>query len=83
MSEKDLFMIAVHHLLACEGENRTSTVMLKLLSADLSGLSGPLKHESLLDELLFWTLKYEFPQKLVTFLLSILPNQQYTVSGSI
>lgn len=39
-----------------------------------------LKHKSFLEELLFWTIKYEFPQKMVTFLLNMLPDQEYKVS---
>ena len=38
-----------------------------------------LKHKCFLDELLFWTIKYEFPQKMVTFLLNMLPDQDYKV----
>lgn len=38
-----------------------------------------LKHKSFLEELLFWTIKYEFPQKMVTFLLNMLPDQEYKV----
>lgn len=41
-----------------------------------------LKHKSFLEELLFWTIKYEFPQKMVTFLLNMLPDQEYKVSIS-
>nr|AAI45476.1 Ubr3 protein [Mus musculus] len=39
-----------------------------------------LKHKSFLEELLFWTIKYEFPQKMVTFLLNMLPDQEYKVA---
>lgn len=39
-----------------------------------------LKHKCFLEELLFWTIKYEFPQKMVTFLLNMLPDQDYKVS---
>lgn len=38
-----------------------------------------LKHKCFLEELLFWTIKYEFPQKMVTFLLNMLPDQDYKV----
>ncbi len=48
--------------------------------SDIGGLTNPLKHTSLLEELLFWTVKFEFPQKIVTFLLSILPDDDYKVS---
>lgn len=40
-----------------------------------------LKHKCFLEELLFWTIKYEFPQKMVTFLLNMLPDQDYKVSS--
>uniref|UniRef100_UPI00398E92C3 E3 ubiquitin-protein ligase ubr3 isoform X6 n=1 Tax=Pristiophorus japonicus TaxID=55135 RepID=UPI00398E92C3 len=36
-----------------------------------------LKHKCFLEEILFWTVKYEFPQKMVTFLLNMLPDQDY------
>uniref|UniRef100_A0A6I8NTV7 E3 ubiquitin-protein ligase n=1 Tax=Ornithorhynchus anatinus TaxID=9258 RepID=A0A6I8NTV7_ORNAN len=39
-----------------------------------------LKHKSFLEELLFWTIKYEFPQKMVTFLLNMLPDQDYKIA---
>lgn len=42
-------------------------------------LTQPLKHSSLLDELFFWAIKYELPQKLATFLLSLLPNDPFKV----
>uniref|UniRef100_A0A672J6D9 E3 ubiquitin-protein ligase n=1 Tax=Salarias fasciatus TaxID=181472 RepID=A0A672J6D9_SALFA len=39
-----------------------------------------LKHKYFLEELLFWTIKYEFPQKMVTFLLNMLPDQDYKIT---
>ncbi|KAI5107182.1 E3 ubiquitin-protein ligase UBR3 isoform X4 [Silurus meridionalis] len=39
-----------------------------------------LKHKCFLEELLFWTVKYEFPQKMVTFLLNMLPDQDYKIT---
>ncbi|RMC18564.1 hypothetical protein DUI87_04456 [Hirundo rustica rustica] len=39
-----------------------------------------LKHKCFLEELLFWTIKYEFPQKMVTFLLNMLPDQDYKIA---
>ncbi|KAM4626256.1 E3 ubiquitin-protein ligase UBR3 [Discoglossus pictus] len=39
-----------------------------------------LKHTCFLEELLFWTIKYEFPQKMVTFLLNMLPDQDYKIA---
>lgn len=48
------------------------------LPADPSIIES-LKHKCFLEELLFWTIKYEFPQKMVTFLLNMLPDQDYKV----
>lgn len=42
-----------------------------------------LKHKCFLEELLFWTIKYEFPQKMVTFLLNMLPDQDYKVFNAV
>ncbi|XP_054888278.1 E3 ubiquitin-protein ligase ubr3 isoform X1 [Poeciliopsis prolifica] len=39
-----------------------------------------LKHKCFLEELLFWTIKFEFPQKMVTFLLNMLPDQDYKIT---
>jgi E3 ubiquitin-protein ligase UBR3 len=36
-----------------------------------------LVHTTFLEELLFWTVRYEFPQKLVCLLLIMLPDAQY------
>lgn len=38
-----------------------------------------LKHSSFLDELVFWTIKFEFPQKLVCLLLNMMPDLCYKV----
>ncbi|XP_052094995.1 E3 ubiquitin-protein ligase UBR3-like [Mytilus californianus] len=43
----------------------------------MPGLSQEMKHKTLLDELTFWMVKYEFPQKMVTLLLSLLPDDNY------
>ncbi|XP_075927773.1 E3 ubiquitin-protein ligase UBR3 isoform X3 [Petromyzon marinus] len=48
--------------------------------AILGGSSGTLTHKCFLEELLFWTVKYEFPQKMVTLLLNMLPDQEYKVA---
>ncbi|KAL5006565.1 hypothetical protein ScPMuIL_015371 [Solemya velum] len=44
---------------------------------DMKGLSQSLIHDTFLDELVFWTVKFEFPQKVVTLLLSFLPDEEY------
>jgi len=49
--------------------------------ADIEEILQNLAHTSLLEELYFWSVKYEFPQKLVTFMLSLLPNDQFKVSA--
>ena len=46
----------------------------------IPGLAVPLRHRTLLEELIFWTVKYEFPQKQVTLLLSLLPDPNYKAS---
>ncbi|XP_027020192.1 E3 ubiquitin-protein ligase ubr3 isoform X3 [Tachysurus fulvidraco] len=45
-----------------------------------SSIMDILKHKCFLEELLFWTIKYEFPQKMVTFLLNMLPDQDYKIT---
>uniref|UniRef100_A0A4W3I964 E3 ubiquitin-protein ligase n=1 Tax=Callorhinchus milii TaxID=7868 RepID=A0A4W3I964_CALMI len=49
-------------------------------SAKDPSIMDVLKHKCFLEELLFWTVKYEFPQKMVTFLLNMLPDQDYKVA---
>lgn len=36
-----------------------------------------LNHSSFLQEIVFWTVRYEFPQKMVCFLLNMLPDAAY------
>lgn len=36
-----------------------------------------LEHTTFVEELMFWTVAYEFPQKLVCVLLNMLPDQDY------
>ncbi|XP_013164217.1 PREDICTED: E3 ubiquitin-protein ligase UBR3-like [Papilio xuthus] len=43
----------------------------------LPALAPRLQHNTLLDEFIFWTFKYEFPQNVVCFLLNMLPDQDY------
>lgn len=49
------------------------------LSPDVATLNGPLVHKTFLDEIVFWTVKFEFPQKLVCLLLNMLPDTEYEV----
>lgn len=44
---------------------------------DVATLNGPLVHKTFLDEIVFWTVKFEFPQKLVCLLLNMLPDTEY------
>ncbi|KAL7047669.1 hypothetical protein ACKWTF_003079 [Chironomus riparius] len=43
----------------------------------LPALGKQLVHKTLLEEFIFWTFKYEFPQNVVCFLLNMLPDQDY------
>ncbi len=45
--------------------------------ADCPVLTADLVHTTLLEELVFWTVKYEFPERLVCLLLKLLPDTQY------
>jgi E3 ubiquitin-protein ligase UBR3 len=42
-------------------------------------LQAFLVHRSFLEELVFWTVKFEFPQKMVCLLLNMLPDPDYKV----
>ncbi|XP_013419454.1 E3 ubiquitin-protein ligase UBR3-like [Lingula anatina] len=46
---------------------------------NIPGLKQELKHTTLLEELMFWTVKFEFPQKIVFLLLSLLPDEYFKV----
>lgn len=43
----------------------------------LPALARNLKHTTLLEEFIFWTFKFEFPQNIVCFLLNMLPDLEY------
>ena len=45
--------------------------------SDLSILTAKLTHHTFLEELVFWMVKYEFPQKLASLLLNMLPDVEY------
>lgn len=47
---------------------------------DCPSLQDDLIHSTFLDELIFWTVVYEFPQKLVCLLLNMLPDPDYKES---
>ena len=44
---------------------------------DFPALRDVLVHRTFLEELVFWTVKFEFPQKLVCLLLNMLPDPDY------
>ncbi|GFO41996.1 E3 ubiquitin-protein ligase ubr3-like [Plakobranchus ocellatus] len=44
------------------------------------GMDQKLEYTTIIEELLFWVLRYEFPQQLVTFLLGLLPDDLYKES---
>lgn len=44
---------------------------------EIASLQPVLVHSSFLEELVFWMVKFEFPQKLVCFLLNMLPDNNY------
>lgn len=47
---------------------------------DCLSLQESLVHKTFLEELVFWTVKFEFPQKIVCLLLHMLPDPDYKVS---
>ncbi|XP_046390043.1 E3 ubiquitin-protein ligase Ubr3 isoform X2 [Ischnura elegans] len=44
---------------------------------DCPSLQEQLVHRTFLEELVFWTVKFEFPQKIVCLLLNMLPDPDY------
>lgn len=44
---------------------------------DCPSLQENLVHRTFLEELVFWTVKFEFPQKVVCLLLNMLPDPDY------
>lgn len=42
-------------------------------------LQEQLVHKNFLEELMFWTMKFEFPQQVVCLLLNMLPDLEYKV----
>ena len=42
-------------------------------------ISDELSHKFALSEILFWTVKYEFPEKITTWLLGLLPDDTFKV----
>lgn len=46
---------------------------------EIPSLQASLVHKTFLQELVFWTAKFEFPQKIVCLLLNLLPDPEYKV----
>lgn len=44
---------------------------------DCPSLQEDLVHKTFLEELVFWTVRFEFPQKIVCLLLNMLPDPDY------
>ena len=42
-------------------------------------LADDLAHKSCLEEIVFWMVKYEFPEKITTWLLGLLPDDPFKV----
>jgi len=54
-----------------------------MFSDDLNmnnGQKNKLNHSNFLQEIVFWTVRYEFPQKMVCLLLNLLPDSVYKES---
>jgi len=66
--------------------NTSKIKVLILLSSSMleyPALRDTLIHRTFLEELVFWTVKFEFPQKLVCLLLNMLPDPDYKVNESV
>lgn len=61
-------------------ECRNSPILFPDEYKNCPALQGRLFHNNLLEELMFWTIKYEFPQQVVCLLLNMLPDLEYKVS---
>jgi E3 ubiquitin-protein ligase UBR3 len=53
-----------------------------LVPSDCPSLQERLIHRTFLEELVFWTVKFEFPQNMVCLLLNMLPDPDYKVGKS-
>ncbi|CAD5119934.1 DgyrCDS8513 [Dimorphilus gyrociliatus] len=54
-----------------------SSLKIPMEFANVANLEDNLNHICILDELMFWMVKYDFPQNIVTLILSILPDKEY------
>jgi hypothetical protein len=50
--------------------------------SDCPSLQEQLVHRTFLEEMVFWTVRFEFPQRVVCLLLNMLPDNDYKVSTS-
>lgn len=51
-------------------------------SLECPSLEAEIQHNSMLQEICFWLARLEFPQPLVTFVLSMLPENDYKVRAT-
>ena len=51
-----------------------------IIIKDIESFKPVLVHRTFLDEIIFWTILNEFPSNLITFLLKMLPNEEYKVN---
>ena len=49
-------------------------------SGCIQSLNDDIDHKTALEEILFWTVKYEFPEKITTWLLALLPDDEFKVN---
>ena len=76
----ELFCISLHPCLFGSDAFVTKSFFLYFRlrrRADCSTLTSQLRHTTFMEELVFWTVKYEFPEKLVCLLLKMLPDAEY------
>jgi E3 ubiquitin-protein ligase UBR3 len=52
-------------------------IIVNNISDGNSSQKNKLNHSSFLQEIVFWTVRYEFPQKMVCLLLNLLPDASY------
>lgn len=52
------------------------------LISDCPSLQEQLVHRTFLEEMVFWTVRFEFPQRVVCLLLNMLPDNDYKVGTS-
>lgn len=63
----------------CKHANLSISSKIILTVPSYPALDPELEHHNFVGELLFWTAVYNFPQEMITFLLSMLPDNTYKV----